>query len=224
MEKRIFLDIEDAGNGCLGNLDKNQQIVFAGKSINSLTDRDSHQAVYKILAETFGIHFCQGNTVQDFHFYPIPLIEIFATDGQGGCFASVGGGGTLDDWDYFPIVYISPQQEITYLAKGMRSFFSLSIYFPYWKAYLAKPTADTLKQLEQAYQFLHPALESHRKLMAMLLCLTKSEELLHNLRIHSLPVTLYPSRQAAESQNYFLTLKGNFVSQKAADYKKAVPG
>lgn len=209
MEKHIFLDIEEAENGCMSVLLQDQQVVFAGKSINSLTDRDSHQSVYQIFAETFGIYFCQANTVQDFNFYPLPMVEIFATDGDGGCYASVGGGGSLDDGDEFPIVHISPQQKVISMGQGMRSFFSLCTYFPYWKAYLENPTNDMLNHLEQAYQFLHPALERHRRLLSGLFCLERSVESLQNLCTNALPVTLYPSRQAAEKENAFLNVKHN---------------
>ena len=205
MNQRVLVDIEKSTDGCVGVFSRNERVVYAGKSVTALTDRESHQTVYRILAATFGVSFCQAQTAKDFPFYPVPMIEIFATDGRGGCFASVGGPCSLYEEEDFPIVYIASDQKSTLMAQGLRDFLSLCVFFPYWKAFLAG-SPQSLDQLEQDYLAAHPSLRSHQKIIADLFGLERRESLLYSLGAAAAPVTLYSSRREAEKENRFFPL------------------
>lgn len=100
-----------------------QNVVFTGKVFAVMPNKDKEERVYQILAGEYDLHFIFRDHMPELTFYPVPMLEIFAVDSNGGCYGSTCAGMNILEEDA-PIYYIDVHLQSYYLAANLREFLS----------------------------------------------------------------------------------------------------
>jgi hypothetical protein len=125
MEK-ILIDIEEQ-SGAVGVIMAGKEILFAGLEVSHLPEREWDRPEIRRLREN-GVEPCLRQARQDFPFYPVPRLEVFAVDGAGGCFALIGGGE-----ESCPVGYLPAEGGCLRVADCLEEFLALAEKRPDWR-------------------------------------------------------------------------------------------
>ena len=88
--KKVYLDRTESKNACIGVFVKDAEVIAAGTTVYAMSKKDKN-AEYERYAKEYGIHFIFEDEIPEISFYAVPQIDIFASDGRGGLFGTVGG-------------------------------------------------------------------------------------------------------------------------------------
>ncbi|WP_066505593.1 hypothetical protein [Abyssisolibacter fermentans] len=103
------------------------------------------------LEEKFDFIIIENSTTDEYMFYSKEKLTIFATDGTGGVYATIGDG---DDLDKLPIAFISSEGQAGKIAKSFNELIALIIYYPFWKDILKFSGNGDLKQMRKSITYL----------------------------------------------------------------------
>lgn len=204
-EKPWLIDLENWGDAaCVWYVAGKDAMAGAGRQIVPIPEAERSNLVYDYLSQC-GVVFITSQSREDFPFYPVPQLAIFAVDGNGGCFAMAGGIGDLAE-DCYPVVYV--EDGTCYrLTPNLHEFLRLVCFWPDWwiafnafrqhmPAAVAENESATyrLEAGRQAAQLLGLT-ENPDSIQLLIECLTKGSD-----------VTLYPSKKAAAVEYRFFEL------------------
>lgn len=129
--RKIYLDrTKIPGNTVL--IVRDAEVISTGATISSMPI-SCKDPEYKRYADEYDIHFIFDDALPQVEFYTVPLLDIFATDSNGGFFASIGEFFDLDG----PVYYIDGNHNCFYITDNGKQFISNA---QEWK-YLLKPYA-----------------------------------------------------------------------------------
>lgn len=153
----------------------------------------------QLIEERSGLHFCDCNTsLEQFPFYPVPLMYILMYDDKGNYF-----GRHTDDG---PIICVNLSSRCCKVADNIGSFLELILFHPQWK--------DLLNQAQRSGRFLDeveteevPQLEPWQEILANVLQLSFDADAMKKLRSNLLQASgfvIYPNLDRAKKDNRFL--------------------
>lgn len=131
--KRLIFDIEKYKGGIAYISDSGEKvdIVSGGKEIIPVPQNERDHKIYKLLAEHCDVISCTTQVLDDFLFYPIPHLSIFAIDSKDNCFGTIGGSGDIVN-DNFPVGYVNRKGIYGKITNSLKEFLSLVSFYPYW--------------------------------------------------------------------------------------------
>lgn len=179
-------------------------IERGGKQVVPVPEGEWSNPVYGWLAEC-GAAFITVQRREDFPFYPVPELAIFAVDGAGGCFATAGGIGDLEE-DCYPVVYVRDGC-CCRVAPSLREFLRLICFCPGWRDHLGAFRQGTPAAAQDTHTDAHRA-EAGRK-AARILGLEENPDSLQILKgclEQEAGVKLYPNKTAAAGKYRFFEL------------------
>lgn len=118
--KKLYLDQSEL-KSCIGIFLKDTEVINAGTTVNAMSAKHKNTE-YDRYATEYGIHFIFEDDVPVIDFYAIPQIDIFATDGEGGMFGSVGE--ETNPRGESAIIFISDKKEVHLVAANFKEFVS----------------------------------------------------------------------------------------------------
>ena len=118
--KKLYLDITEK-DACISVWIKDSEIIQTGTTIYSMSVKHKNEE-YERLARDYNIHFIFEDNIPMIDFYTIPRIDIFAIDGRGGYFGTVGEMTNLES--NTPICYIDNTR------KGYLIFHKIMLHLP----------------------------------------------------------------------------------------------
>ncbi|MEE1061659.1 MAG: hypothetical protein UH080_07570 [Ruminococcus sp.] len=116
--KKIYLD-ETQSDCCTAVFVSDAEVIRAGATVYSMPVSDKNDE-YKRLAEDYDVRFIFDDNPPAINFYTIPLINIFATDSNGGYIASLGQ--IFDIESNAPICYIDSDKKCYVIAENGKEF------------------------------------------------------------------------------------------------------
>lgn len=123
--RKVYFD-RTVNTGCTSVLVKDAEVVPAGATLYVMSAKEDGPE-YRRFEKEYDIHFFfEGKNVPDMdspggiNFYTIPQVDIFAADGRGGFFGTVGG--TTDPEGELPVCYIDRDRKCFMTAVNGRSF------------------------------------------------------------------------------------------------------
>lgn len=133
---RLLIDVEKtnnvAGYPIISKDGKEIQYVISGKLIVSVSENEHKNKIYNLLEENCDLLFCTTEKIDDFPFYPVPMLAIFAVDSKGTHFGTIGDMGGLGS-DNYPVGYINQEGVYGKISSSFKEFLELVNYFPYWR-------------------------------------------------------------------------------------------
>ena len=133
--QKLLIDAEKnnnvAGYEIISIHGKEIEYVVAGKMIAVVSKNDRNDKIYKLLQENCDVISCTTSNMDDFPFYPVPSLTIFAHDSKGNRFGTIGGMCDLVSDDY-PVGYINQHGMYGKISSSLKEFFELVIFYPYW--------------------------------------------------------------------------------------------
>lgn len=123
--KKLYLDRTQL-TSCTAVFVSDAQVIDAGATVNAMPVRDRN-AEYERFAREYGIHFLFSDNVPVVDFYTVPLFDIFATDGNGGFFGSLGEG--LEPSNNAQICFVDANRSCYLVASNFREFISSAAHW-----------------------------------------------------------------------------------------------
>lgn len=118
--RKVFLD-KTTITECVSVYMKDAEVNWAGATVYSMSVKHKNKE-YQRFADEYDIHFIFDDNIPVLDFYTIPLIDIFATDSDGGYLGSVGEGIDLEG--NVPICYIDKERNCYLIASDSKGFFN----------------------------------------------------------------------------------------------------
>lgn len=149
--KKIYLDMTET-TMCIGAVVADAEVVPAGAVVSSMSVKHKNSE-YERYAREYDIHFIFDDKVPEVDFYTIPMVELFATDSEGGYIGSVGQATDLQK--EIPICYIDKEHNCYLIAESGKEFLD---NVSDWKLQL-RPYAEitffaSLEEAKRKYEFL----------------------------------------------------------------------
>ena len=116
--RKIYLD-ETELNYCVAVFVSDAEVIRAGATIYSMPVSENNDE-YKRFAQNYDVSFIFDDNPIAVDFYTIPLINIFATDSNGGYIASLGQ--ILDLESNAPLCYIDKNKKCYIIAENGKEF------------------------------------------------------------------------------------------------------
>lgn len=116
--KKIYLDMTEA-TMCIGAVVADAEVVPAGAVVSSMSVKHKNDE-YERYAQEYDIHFIFDDNVPVVDFYTIPMVELFASDSEGGYISSVGQATDLQK--EIPICYIDRDKKCYLIAESGKEF------------------------------------------------------------------------------------------------------
>ncbi len=101
------------------------------KEVVPVPKRERHHVIYKLLEDNCDVIFCTDQKNDDFMFECREQFVIFAVDGGGNCFGTIGGMGDIND-DNYPVGYVCHEGLSGRIANNFREFMELVNFYPFW--------------------------------------------------------------------------------------------
>lgn len=134
--KKLIIDVEGKNNArayfYASEDGEKSEIVLAGKRVIPVPENERACKIYKLLEKNCDVIFCTTQILDDFLFYPVPEFTIFAVDGKGNCFGTIGGIGDIVD-DNYPVGYVNRKGMCAKITDSFKEFLELVTYYPYWQ-------------------------------------------------------------------------------------------
>lgn len=152
--KKVYLDMTQA-TMCIGAIVADAEVIPAGAVVSSMSVRHKNEE-YQRYADEYDIHFIFDDNVPAVDFYTIPMVEIFATDSEGGYIGSAGQA--IDLQKEIPICYIDREKSCFLIAESGKEFLDKVTH---WRSQL-RPYAEiefygSLEDAQKKYEFLDRA-------------------------------------------------------------------
>lgn len=93
-------------------------IVLAGISVSQMPPSERREEYIQL--EQQGIYFFFGEDVPPINFYTVPKVDLFATDGKGGYWGTVGTITDVTDLES-PVCYIDKERHAFKVAANLQS-------------------------------------------------------------------------------------------------------
>ncbi len=117
-------------DGPMGIILNGEQPAWAGTTVYVMPDSCRNEE-YERYKREYGISFFfEGGPIPKPDFYAVPWVEIFAIDGSGGWFGTVGGSFDLEE---IPVCYITSDHRCFRIAQDGREFIEKA---PAWRTFL----------------------------------------------------------------------------------------
>lgn len=211
--EKLLVDVEKT-NGATAYFvtsedDKKIEVIKSGKMIVSIPENEHKNKIYKLLEENCDLFFCTTDKIDDFTFYPVPLLAIFAVDSKGYCFGTIGGMSDIVSND-FPVGFINKEGKHGKIAGSFKEFLELVTFYPYWRdilEYEQMKLSYSISDIEMNQRKKHSQYFEYQREISEELKLVKNlksiELLITNLK-NSLDFMVYRSKDEAKKENVFL--------------------
>lgn len=186
--------------------------IISGKMIVSVSDNERTHKIYKLLEENCDVIFCTTCKMDDFPFYPVPTLTIFAYDSKGNCFGTIGGMSDIVSDDY-PVGYINQEGMNGKISSNLKEFLELVTFYPYWSDIIKYEQMgvaydiDDMDDMDTKQREDIPQYFAYQREIAETLKLSKNlqsiELLISNIR-SSPGFVIYSSINEAKKTNIFL--------------------
>jgi len=153
----------------------------------------------KLIEERSGMQFCEeSNTLDEFPFYPVPVMYMLMKDDKGNYFGRQS--------DNAPIVCVNMDSRCCKVADNIAQFLELILFHPQWRVLLnqAQRTGRNIDEVEAEEK---PEFEPWQEILANVLQLEYDAEALVKLRanlLQSSGYVIYPNLDRAMKDNRFL--------------------
>jgi hypothetical protein len=154
--RKVYLDTTQSSM-CISVYVKDAEVVLAGTTINSVSVREKKKnSEYQRFADEYDIHFIFDDNVPKLDFYTIPMVDIFATDSEGGYIGSLGQ--VTDLQENILICYIDKDKKCYLIADNGNDFIANASN---WKSNMTEYTDieffNSLSTAQEKYEFLDRA-------------------------------------------------------------------
>ena len=210
---KLLIDVEKtnnvAGYPIISKDGKEIQYVISGKMIISVSENDHKNKIYNLLEENCDLFFCTSEKMDDFLFYPVPMLAIFAVDSKGNRFGTIGYMGGFGS-DNYPIGYINQEGVYGKISSSFKEFLELVTYFPYWRnivEYEQTEVAYNLADIEMKKREKNSQFYANQREISETLELSKNPKSIELLiaNIKSPPdFVVYSSINQAKNENTFV--------------------
>ena len=149
--KKIYLDMTKA-TMCIGAVVADAEVIPAGAVVSSMSVKHKNNE-YERYAREYDIHFIFDDKVPVVDFYTIPMVELFATDSEGGYIGSVGQATDLQK--EIPVCYIDKDKNCYLIAESGKEFLDKVLQWKSnLKSYAAIEFYGSLEEAKEKYEFL----------------------------------------------------------------------
>ena len=155
--RKVYFDKTAPENACTSVYVKDAEVIAAGTTVYSMSVKEKN-AEYQKFAEEYGIYFIFDDKPPKIDFYTVPQVDIFATDGNGGLFGTIGG---ITDWYAdIPICYMDQSRTCFLAAENGNAFLAAA---GSWREHL-RPYAGIIfyrskEEAKQQLEFIEPEQE-----------------------------------------------------------------
>jgi hypothetical protein len=216
MSQKLLIDVEEKnkarGYGFISENGERIEAISAGKIVIPVPENERDLKIYKLFAENCDLVFCTVQTPDEFQFYPVPELSIFAVDHKGNCFGTIGGTGAVAGDDY-PVGYVNRDGTYGEISDNLKEFLQLVTYYPYWREIIRYEQTEApydisameMKQTENNSQYF-----KHQREIAETLKLSKNPKSIELLltNIKSTPgFVIYGSKAEAQMTNVFWEIR-----------------
>lgn len=213
IHQKLLIDVEKDNNvkgyEVISIEGKEVEYVISGKMIIDIPESERDYKIYKLLEVNCDVIFCTTCKMDDFPFYPVPTLTIFAYDSKGNRFGTIGGMGDIVSDDY-PVGYINQEGKYGKISSSLKEFLELVTFYPYWNdiiKYEQVGVAYDIDNLEKEQREDVPQYFANQREIAETLKLSKNlqsiEFLISNIR-SSPGFVIYSSMNEAKKSNIFL--------------------
>lgn len=211
--KKLLIDVEKTNNLSAYYIrsedGKEIEMIASGKMIISITESEHKNKIYKLLEDNCDLIFCTTDKLNNFKFYPVPMMAIFAADSKGTYFGTIGGIGGLGS-DDCPVGYINKEGKHGKIAGSFEEFLELVTFYPYWRdivEYEQMQLSYSICDIEMRQKTKHSQFFEYQCEISEELKLIKNpksiELLITNLK-SSPDFMVYVSKDEAKNENVFL--------------------
>lgn len=170
-------------------------LALAGKMLL----QQEKDPIDKLIEERSGLTFCnESNSLEQFPFYPVPLMYLLMYDDNGNYFGRNSDNG--------PIVCVNLDSRCCKVADNIVEFLELIIFHPDWK-HLLTQAQRTGRFIDEVEKETKPELEPWQEILANVLQIEFNENALPKLRanlLQSSGYVIYPNIERAKKDNRFL--------------------
>ncbi|MFT5872428.1 MAG: hypothetical protein ACI8WT_001359 [Clostridium sp.] len=212
--EKLLVDVEKTGDGATAYFvtskdGKKIELIKSGKMIIPISENEHKNKIYKLLEENCDLFFCTTDKIDDFPFYPVPMLAIYAVDSKGNCFGTIGGMSDVVSND-FPVGCINKEGKHGKIAGSFKEFLELVTFYPYWRdivEYEQMQLSYNISDLEMNQKKKHSHFFEYKCEISEELKLVKNpksiELLITNLK-SSPNFMIYRSKDEAKKENVFL--------------------
>ena len=158
--RKVYFDKTAPENACTSVYVRNAEVIAAGTTIYSMSIKEKN-AEYQKFAEEYKIHFIFDDKLPTIDFYTVPWVDIFATDGNGGLFGTIGSITDLNA--DAPICYMDQEHTCFLAAENGNDFLTAA---GSWREHLRPYAGITFyrskEEAKQQLEFIEP--EQGRKM------------------------------------------------------------
>jgi hypothetical protein len=211
--QRLLIDVEKTNNvgGYPIILKDGGEIhyIVSGKMIVPIPGNDRTNKIYKLLEKNCDLIFCSTDKMEDFPFYPVPTLAIFAVDSKGNRFGTIGNMGGLESNDC-PVGYINQKGRYGKISGSFKEFLELATFYPYWRdvvEYEQMKVAYNIADIEMKQKRNDSQFFANQREIAETMKLHKNPQAIELLidNVKSMPgFVVYCSKDEAKKENTFL--------------------
>lgn len=152
--RKVYWDKTAPENACTSVYVKDAEVIAAGTTVYAMSVKEKN-AEYQKYAEEYGICFIFDDKLPKIDFYTVPHVDIFATDGDGGLFGTIGGITDLNA--DIPICYMDQSRTCFWAAENGNAFLAAA---GSWRERLSPYEGITFyrskEEAEQQLEFIEP--------------------------------------------------------------------
>ncbi len=115
---KVYLDMTERAN-CPAICIEDTEVIISGSTVYHMNSSDKNKT-YQQYADEYDIHFIFNDNIPKLSFYTVPLVDVFATDSEGGFIGTVGSMTDLQR--DLPICYIDKNKECFLIANNGKEF------------------------------------------------------------------------------------------------------
>lgn len=148
--RKVYYDKTAPENACISVYMKDAEVIAAGTTIYSMSIKEKN-AEYQKFAEEYGIYFIFDDKLPKIDFYTVPHVDVFATDGNGGLFGTIGS--ITDLYADVPICYMDHKHTCFLAAENGNAFLAAAGSWrehlrPYEGIILYRSKEEAMQQLD----------------------------------------------------------------------------
>jgi hypothetical protein len=211
--KKKLVNVENRENGVPGFYASHEgeaiELIPSGKIVMAVPRNEQDHKIYKLLASYCDLYFFMTDQLENFHYYPVPMMALFAVDSAGNHYGTIGGMGDIID-DQYPVGFISKDGQCVKIAESFKAFLELAVYYPDWREILDVVNKQKVYTVESLISMQLNQTKEQIEIkdeITNTLNLTKRPKLIEALfeNIKSAPmVVTYLSKEDAEKENVFI--------------------
>lgn len=133
MIKKVYWDVTERP-GSIGIIGQDIEMIPAGATVSAMSIREKNTD-YQIFADQHDIRFIFDDDIPSIDFYPVPRVDVFATDSAGGLLGTVGE--TIDLNAATPICHIDQSGTCSWVADSLSELLKLLASGRSWKTAMA---------------------------------------------------------------------------------------